>query len=198
MTFLSNEQSDLDRKPSLAYSNTSTRRRRSLTTSRSIDERISFSGRRTLYTAGMFYFDYLSIEKIDIGRPAWFDASGETKEAFVIGICGGSASGKTTVAQRIVEKLNVPWVTLLSMDSFYKVSRMFTDMSQCCVLKVLTEEQHELAKENNYNFDHPDAFDFDLLNETLRNLKIGKQVLCFDFTNSLSIFSVNQGRNSIV
>jgi uridine kinase len=39
----------------------------------------------------------------------------------VIGLCGGSASGKTTVAQRIVEKLNVPWVTLLSMDSFYKV-----------------------------------------------------------------------------
>jgi uridine kinase len=55
------------------------------------------------------------------GRPAWYDASGEIKEAFVIGISGGSASGKTTVAQRIVEKLNVPWVTLLSMDSFYKV-----------------------------------------------------------------------------
>jgi pantothenate kinase-related protein Tda10 len=55
------------------------------------------------------------------GRPAWYNATGEIKEAFVIGICGGSASGKTTVAQSIVEKLNVPWVTLLSMDSFYKV-----------------------------------------------------------------------------
>ena len=39
----------------------------------------------------------------------------------MIGICGGSASGKTTVAQSIVEKLNIPWVTLLSMDSFYNV-----------------------------------------------------------------------------
>jgi uridine kinase len=56
-----------------------------------------------------------------LGRPAWYDATGEIKEAFVIGICGGSASGKTTVAQRIVEKLNVPWVTLLCMDSFYRV-----------------------------------------------------------------------------
>jgi len=43
-------------------------------------------------------------------------------------------------------------------------------------IKVLSDEQHELANENNYNFDHPDAFDFDLLLETLKNLKMGKQV----------------------
>ena len=40
----------------------------------------------------------------------------------VIGICGGSASGKTTVANKIITSLDIPWVTLLSMDSFYKVS----------------------------------------------------------------------------
>ena len=67
----------------------------------------------------------LFIFKNNLGRPAWYDASGEIKEAFVIGICGGSASGKTTLAQHIVEKLNVPWVTLLSMDSFYKVILCF-------------------------------------------------------------------------
>ena len=77
------------------------------------------------------------------------------------GICGGSASGKTTVAQKIIEALDVPWVTLLSMDSFYKV---------------LDEEKHILADENEYNFDHPDAFDFDLLIETLKQLKKGKCV----------------------
>lgn len=38
-----------------------------------------------------------------------------------LGVCGGSASGKTTVARKIIESLNVPWVVLLSMDSFYKV-----------------------------------------------------------------------------
>lgn len=43
-----------------------------------------------------------------------------------IGICGGSASGKTTVAKKIIEALDVPWVTLLSMDSFYKVYK-FSD-----------------------------------------------------------------------
>ena len=40
---------------------------------------------------------------------------------FTSGICGGSASGKTTVANKIIESLGHPWVTLLSMDSFYKV-----------------------------------------------------------------------------
>lgn len=39
-----------------------------------------------------------------------------------IGLAGGSASGKTTVARRIIESLEVPWVSLLSMDSFYKVA----------------------------------------------------------------------------
>ena len=38
------------------------------------------------------------------------------------GVCGGSASGKTTVAKNIIAALDVPWVSLLSMDSFYKVS----------------------------------------------------------------------------
>ena len=63
-------------------------------------------------------------------------------EPFVIGICGGSASGKTTVAQKIITELGVPWVTLLSMDSFYIV---------------LSQEQHEAAGRNEHNFDHPGA-----------------------------------------
>lgn len=40
---------------------------------------------------------------------------------YITGLCGGSASGKTTVARKIIEALDVPWVVLLSMDSFYKV-----------------------------------------------------------------------------
>lgn len=56
------------------------------------------------------------------GRPPWYDREGKIlKQPYVVGICGGSASGKTTVARRIIERLEVPWVTVLSMDSFYKV-----------------------------------------------------------------------------
>ncbi|CAF1058945.1 unnamed protein product, partial [Didymodactylos carnosus] len=122
------------------------RERRRRTNSHSKQERVFYTNRNPIYTAG---------------RPPWYDVSGESKEAFVIGIGGASGSGKTTVAKRIVEKLNVPWVSLLSMDSFYKV---------------LSDEHHEQAEKHNYNFDHPDAFDFILLLETLKNLKSGKQV----------------------
>ena len=54
------------------------------------------------------------------GRPPWYDASGQLRDAFVIGVAGGSDSGKTTVARKIIEELGVPWVVLLDMDSFYK------------------------------------------------------------------------------
>ena len=42
-------------------------------------------------------------------------------DTIIPGVCGGSASGKTTVARKIIEALDVPWVSLLSLDSFYKV-----------------------------------------------------------------------------
>merc|ERR1712156_1152157 len=127
----------------------STRKKRTCSTSASISterETIMRTNRRTIYTAG---------------RPPWYNKEGQHVDAFVIGICGGSASGKTTVAKKIIKSLNIDWVTLLSMDSFYKV---------------LSEESHELAALNEYNFDHPDAFDFELLVKTLRRLKAGKRV----------------------
>ena len=43
-------------------------------------------------------------------------------------------------------------------------------------LQVLDEEQHKQANQNEYNFDHPDAFDFKLLVNTLHRLKHGKKV----------------------
>ncbi|XP_035302873.1 uridine-cytidine kinase-like 1 isoform X2 [Cricetulus griseus] len=113
------------------------------------------TSKRTIYTAG---------------RPPWYNEHGtQSKEAFAIGLGGGSASGKTTVARMIIEALDVPWVVLLSMDSFYKV---------------LTQQQQEQAACNNFNFDHPDAFDFDLIISTLKKLKQGRsvQIPIYDFT----------------
>lgn len=50
-----------------------------------------------------------------LGRPPWYDVAGKLlKEPYLIGICGGSASGKTTVARRIIERLEMPWVSCLS------------------------------------------------------------------------------------
>ena len=44
------------------------------------------------------------------------------------------------MAKRVIESLGVPWVSVLSMDSFYRV---------------LTTEQSELASRSEYDFDHP-------------------------------------------
>ncbi|KAL0164927.1 hypothetical protein M9458_040680, partial [Cirrhinus mrigala] len=50
---------------------------------------------------------------------------------------------------------------------------------------VLSKEEQELAARNEYNFDHPDAFDFELLVTVLRKLKKGKsiKVPVYDFTS---------------
>ncbi|KAF7388206.1 hypothetical protein HZH66_010973 [Vespula vulgaris] len=139
-------------RPPSTGSQKSPRSRRQRTTSmtqsskKTSAESIIRSKRGTIYTAG---------------RPPWYNSAGQQVEPFVIGICGGSASGKTTVATKIIESLSVQWVTLLSMDSFYKV---------------LNEKQHEMAARNEYNFDHPDAFDIELLKTTLQRLKEGRMV----------------------
>lgn len=103
------------------------------------------------------------------GRPPWFGKDGAIKKPFLIGICGGSASGKTTVARIIIERLQQRWVSLLSMDSYY---REYLPEEKLCI------------RANNFNFDHPNAFDLNLLIETLKRLKQGKQVTVpvYDFT----------------
>ena len=44
------------------------------------------------------------------GRFPWFDIDGKPFEPYLLGIAGGSASGKTSVSMRILKSLNVPWV----------------------------------------------------------------------------------------
>ena len=77
----------------------------------------------------------------------------------VVGIAGGTGSGKTTVVNRILERLPEDKVTLLPQDAYYK------DNSQ---LKL--EDRQEV------NFDHPDSVEFSLLIEQLTQLKAGKMV----------------------
>ncbi|GAT28165.1 uridine kinase [Aspergillus luchuensis] len=85
--------------------------------------------------------------------PPWADLS-------IIGIAGSSGSGKTSVAMEIVKSLNLPWVVILVMDSFYKS---------------LSPEDHARAHRNQYDFDCPESLDFDVLVQTLRDLKQGKK-----------------------
>ena len=77
----------------------------------------------------------------------------------VIGIAGGSGSGKTTVVKAITEKLNAKRVVVIPQDSYYKDSSDLSD-----------------EEKRNHNFDHPDAIDWDLLCEQLADLKQGKTI----------------------
>ncbi len=84
----------------------------------------------------------------------------------IIGICGGTGSGKTTVANRILESVSKDEVVFLQQDSYYR------DLDQL-----------PLDIRNVVNFDHPDAIDNDLLVEHVRALKRGEavEVPLYDF-----------------
>lgn len=77
----------------------------------------------------------------------------------IIGIAGGTGSGKTTVVKRIVESLPPDEVVVLPLDSYYK------------------DSSHVPAEERqNINFDHPDAFDWELLSRHIAQLRQGKAI----------------------
>tara|TARA_R110000868_G_scaffold410505_4_gene698851 strand:- start:97601 stop:98224 length:624 start_codon:yes stop_codon:yes gene_type:complete len=76
-----------------------------------------------------------------------------------IGIAGPTASGKTLLAKTIVEELGSDQVMIISEDSYYKD-----------LVHLPIEERAKV------NFDHPDAFDHDLLREQMEQLQQGKTV----------------------
>lgn len=77
----------------------------------------------------------------------------------LIGIAGGTGSGKTTVAKTIMEQLDEENITLIQQDSYYK------------------DQSHlEFEERKKTNYDHPFAFDTDLLIEHLQKLLKGKTV----------------------
>jgi uridine kinase len=77
----------------------------------------------------------------------------------IIGIAGGTGSGKTTVVQQIMNELPETEVGIISQDSYYKETNGMTYEERC-----------------NINFDHPRAIDFDLLVQHLKDLKSGKTI----------------------
>ena len=77
----------------------------------------------------------------------------------VIGIAGGSGSGKTTVVKKIIESIPQESVSVLSQDSYYKDNG------------VLTQEEREAI-----NFDHPDAIEWPLLTHHIEELKAGRSI----------------------
>ncbi len=84
----------------------------------------------------------------------------------VIGIAGGSGSGKTTLMKNLIARFQDD-VTVLSHDNYY---RPYDNLS--------IEERRKV------NYDHPDAFDTDMMIEHLKELKAGRAIECpiYDYT----------------
>ncbi|MCQ2523476.1 MAG: uridine kinase [Lachnospiraceae bacterium] len=87
-------------------------------------------------------------------------------KVLVIGIAGGTGSGKTTITKKLIEVFGDK-VTVLKHDNYYKA-------------------HHELPYEERrkLNYDHPDSLDTDLMIEDLKKLKRGESIECpvYDFT----------------
>ena len=77
----------------------------------------------------------------------------------IIGIAGGTGSGKTTVVRKIVQALPPHYVAVVPLDSYYNDTSHMTE-----------EERHAI------NFDHPDAFDWKLLTKQINMLRNGQAV----------------------
>lgn len=78
----------------------------------------------------------------------------------VIGIAGGTGSGKTTVVKKIMQQFPKKDVVLLSQDNYYKDNGHLSD-----------EDKKKI------NFDHPESIEFSLLESHIRDLKLGKSII---------------------
>ena len=78
----------------------------------------------------------------------------------VIGIAGGTGSGKTTVVNNILQQLNAEGVNVLSQDNYY-------------------HDNHHLSLQEReaLNYDHPKSIDFELLTKQVKSLKKGESIV---------------------
>jgi len=77
----------------------------------------------------------------------------------ILGIAGGTGSGKTTVVEQIIEELNISDISVIYQDDYYK------DLSH------LSYEERTKV-----NFDHPQSIDFKLLTKHLKQLRSGQDI----------------------
>jgi uridine kinase len=85
----------------------------------------------------------------------------------LVGIAGGTGSGKTSLAAKIVERVGPDRCLLLAQDAYYKDGSTLTPAAQAAI-----------------NYDHPDAFDTSLLVQDIRDLKSGRPVPCLTYDHA--------------
>jgi uridine kinase len=94
-------------------------------------------------------------------------SDGDQARPYLIGVAGGSNSGKTTIAKRLADVIGTEELSLIRLDSYY-----------------ITMRHEPIEVRAAVNYDHPDAFDWDLLYRHLQRLTAGEsvQVPVYDYT----------------
>ncbi|GLV43706.1 Uridine-cytidine kinase [Carabus blaptoides fortunei] len=118
------------------------------------------------------------IKRIDITKYNGKMNGIEGKTPFLIGVAGGTASGKSTVCKRIMEKLGQ-----VDMDH---TERQVVCISQDSFYRELTQAEKIKAEKGQFNFDHPDAFNNDLILKTLQDILAGRkcEIPSYDYRNN--------------
>merc|ERR1719147_395253 len=103
------------------------------------------------------------------------------KKPFMIGVAGGTASGKSTVCDKLMEKLGQHKVN--------SVEKQVVHLSQDSFYRELTEQEIALANKGCFNFDHPDAFDHELMLACLKDILSGKvtKIPQYDFKSNARV-----------
>jgi len=103
------------------------------------------------------------------------------KTSFMIGVAGGTASGKSTVCKKLMETLGQTDKT--------DVEKKVVSLSQDSFYKELEPSEIILANKGMFNFDHPDAFDVDLMESVLQDIMTGKptKIPVYDFKTNARV-----------
>ena len=97
---------------------------------------------------------------------------------FLIGVAGGTASGKSTVCEKIMESLR--------QTNLENVERQVVHLSQDSFYRELKGPEKVRAAKGMFNFDHPDAFDNNLMESCLQDIINGKstKIPAYDFKSN--------------
>jgi uridine kinase len=85
----------------------------------------------------------------------------------LVGIAGGTGSGKTSFAEKLLHRIGPERCVTLAQDSYYKDGSALSPEAQAAI-----------------NYDHPDAFDASLLVQDVRDLKAGRPVPCLTYDHA--------------
>lgn len=104
-----------------------------------------------------------------------------SRTTFMIGVAGGTASGKSTVCDKLMEKLG--------QNNVNNLEKQVVHLSQDSFYRELTSQEIAKANKGMFNFDHPDAFDNQLMESCLQDIIRGKvtQIPVYDFKTNARV-----------